>query len=599
MKPIKQSVDRAKDFKGAIVKLVKYCKKYMPFIICAMFLAVAGTVLTILGPDYISDLTNHISNNMMIGIDFDFVLNICFILVAFYSAGLLFNYLQQFIMVNVAQKVAKRFRQDISIKINKIPFKYYDKTTYGNVLSTIINDVDTLGSTINNNVVTIISSLTLLIGSLVMMFITNWIMALVAIASTFIGFILMAIIMAKSQKYFIQQQNTLADLNGHIEEIYSGHDIVKVYNAKEETSQAFKQINSKLYTTAWKSQFFSGLMGPLMGFIGNFGYVAVCVSGALLAMNGVIEIGSIVSFMIYIRLFTQPLSQLAQAFTNIQAGAAASERVFEFLEETELSDESNKTQVLLPENVQGNVEFKNVCFGYDENKIIIPDFSAKVKAGQKIAIVGPTGAGKTTLVNLLMCFYELHSGEILIDGIPTSELKRENIHNLFGMVLQDTWLFEGTIKENLVFNKENVTDEEIQNACRACEIDHFIKTLPKGYDMVLDDNTNISAGQKQLLTIARAMIQNAPMLILDEATSSVDTRTEEVIQKAMDKLTKNRTSFVIAHRLSTIKNADLILVMKDGNIIEKGKHKKLLEENGFYAELYNSQFSSKYDEQPA
>lgn len=599
MKPVKQLADRAKDFKGAIVKLVKYCKKYMPFIICAMFLAVAGTVLTILGPDYISDLTNHISNNMMIGIDFDFVLNICFILVAFYSAGLLFNYLQQFIMVNVAQKVAKRFRQDISIKINKIPFKYYDKTTYGNVLSTIINDVDTLGSTINNNVVTIISSLTLLIGSLVMMFITNWIMALVAIASTFIGFILMAIIMAKSQKYFIQQQNTLADLNGHIEEIYSGHDIVKVYNAKEETSQAFKQINSKLYTTAWKSQFFSGLMGPLMGFIGNFGYVAVCVSGALLAMNGVIEIGSIVSFMIYIRLFTQPLSQLAQAFTNIQAGAAASERVFEFLEETELSDESNKTQVLLPENVQGNVEFKNVCFGYDENKIIIPDFSAKVKAGQKIAIVGPTGAGKTTLVNLLMCFYELHSGEILIDGMPTSELKRENIHNLFGMVLQDTWLFEGTIKENLVFNKENVTDEEIQNACRACEIDHFIKTLPKGYDMVLDDNTNISAGQKQLLTIARAMIQNAPMLILDEATSSVDTRTEEVIQKAMDKLTKNRTSFVIAHRLSTIKNADLILVMKNGNIIEKGKHKKLLEENGFYAELYNSQFSSKYDEQPA
>lgn len=599
MKPVKQSADRVKDFKGAIVKLVKYCKKYMPFIICAMFLAVAGTVLTILGPDYISDLTNHISNNMMIGIDFDFVLNICFTLVAFYSAGLLFNYLQQFIMVNVAQKVAKKFRQDISIKINKIPFKYYDKTTYGNVLSTIINDVDTLGSTINNNVVTIMSSLTLLIGSLVMMFITNWIMALVAIASTFIGFILMAIIMAKSQKYFIQQQNTLADLNGHIEEIYSGHDIVKVYNAKEETSQAFKQINSKLYTTAWKSQFFSGLMGPLMGFIGNFGYVAVCVSGALLAMNGVIEIGSIVSFMIYIRLFTQPLSQLAQAFTNIQAGAAASERVFKFLEETELSDESNKTQVLLPENVQGNVEFKNVCFGYDENKIIIPDFSAKVKAGQKIAIVGPTGAGKTTLVNLLMRFYELNSGEILIDGIPTSELKRENIHNLFGMVLQDTWLFEGTIKENLVFNKENVTDEEIQNACRACEIDHFIKTLPKGYDMVLDDNTNISAGQKQLLTIARAMIQNAPMLILDEATSSVDTRTEEVIQKAMDKLTKNRTSFVIAHRLSTIKNADLILVMKDGNIIEKGKHKKLLEENGFYAELYNSQFSSKYDEQPA
>lgn len=595
----KHKTEKAKDFKGSLVKLMKYSKKYFPLIFCAIFLAVAGTVLIILGPNYLSDLTNHITNNMMIGIDFEFVLKIGLILVSFYSAGFLFNYLQNYITVIVSNKLSKELRQDISKKMNNIPFKYYDKTTYGEILSTIVNDVDTLGYTISNSVVTIISSSALLIGSLVMMFITNWIMAFIAIAATLVGFVIMAVIMAKSQKYFNAQQNSLAELNGHIEEIYSGHDIVKVSNANDETIKSFGKINKKLYVNAWKSQFFSGLMGPLMGFIGNFGYVAVCISGALLVMNGTIGIGSIVSFMIYIRLFTQPLSQIAQAFTNIQSGAAASERVFSFLEEQELSDESSKTLVLEPSQVKGNIEFKNVKFGYDENKIIIPDFSAKVKAGQKIAIVGPTGAGKTTLVNLLMRFYELNDGQITIDGIPSSDLTRENIHDLFGMVLQDTWLFEGTIKENLVFNKENVPDEEIVKACEACGVDHFIRTLPNGYDMVLDDNTAISAGQKQLMTIARAMIQNAPMLILDEATSSVDTRTEELIQKAMDKLTKNRTSFVIAHRLSTIKNADLILVMKDGNIIEKGKHKQLLAANGFYADLYNSQFSSKYTEETA
>lgn len=595
----KHKTEKAKDFKGSLVKLMKYSKKYFPLIFCAIFLAVAGTVLIILGPNYLSDLTNHITNNMMIGIDFEFVLKIGLILVSFYSAGFLFNYLQNYITVVVSNKLSKELRQDISKKMNNIPFKYYDKTTYGEILSTIVNDVDTLGYTISNSVVTIISSSALLIGSLVMMFITNWIMAFIAIAATLVGFVIMAVIMAKSQKYFNAQQNSLAELNGHIEEIYSGHDIVKVSNANDETIKSFGKINKKLYVNAWKSQFFSGLMGPLMGFIGNFGYVAVCISGALLVMNGTIGIGSIVSFMIYIRLFTQPLSQIAQAFTNIQSGTAASERVFSFLEEQELSDESSKTLVLEPSQVKGNIEFKNVKFGYDENKIIIPDFSAKVKAGQKIAIVGPTGAGKTTLVNLLMRFYELNDGQITIDGIPSSDLTRENIHDLFGMVLQDTWLFEGTIKENLVFNKENVSDEEIVKACEACGVDHFIRTLPNGYDMVLDDNTAISAGQKQLMTIARAMIQNAPMLILDEATSSVDTRTEELIQKAMDKLTKNRTSFVIAHRLSTIKNADLILVMKDGNIIEKGKHKQLLAANGFYADLYNSQFSSKYTEETA
>lgn len=595
----KHKTEKAKDFKGSLVKLMKYSKKYFPLIFCAIFLAFAGTVLIILGPNYLSDLTNHITSNMMIGIDFDFVLKIGLILVSFYSAGFLFNYLQNYITVIVSNKLSKELRQDISKKMNNIPFKYYDKTTYGEILSTIVNDVDTLGYTISNSVVTIISSSALLIGSLVMMFITNWIMAFIAIAATLVGFVIMAVIMAKSQKYFNAQQNSLAELNGHIEEIYSGYDIVKVSNANDETIKSFGKINKKLYVNAWKSQFFSGLMGPLMGFIGNFGYVAVCISGALLVMNGTIGIGSIVSFMIYIRLFTQPLSQIAQAFTNIQSGAAASERVFSFLEEQELSDESSKTLVLEPSQVKGNIEFKNVKFGYDENKIIIPDFSAKVKAGQKIAIVGPTGAGKTTLVNLLMRFYELNDGQITIDGIPSSDLTRENIHDLFGMVLQDTWLFEGTIKENLVFNKENVSDEEIVKACEACGVDHFIRTLPNGYNMVLDDNTAISAGQKQLMTIARAMIQNAPMLILDEATSSVDTRTEELIQKAMDKLTKNRTSFVIAHRLSTIKNADLILVMKDGNIIEKGKHKQLLAANGFYADLYNSQFSSKYTEETA
>lgn len=585
--------EKAKNFKLTLKKLLIYCKKYLPLIICAIFLSVSATVLTILGPDYLSKLTDHITSHMFLGIDFGVITRIGIILVSFYAASMIFNYIQHLIMVNVSQKVAKKLRKEISIKINKLPFKYYDKTTYGNVLSTVINDVDTVGSTLNSSIVTLISSITMLVGSLVMMFITNWIMALVAIGSTIIGFVVMAIIMSKSQKYFIQQQNTLADLNGHIEEIYTGHDIVKVYNGKKETTEEFKQINKKLYQSAWKSQFFSGLMMPIMGFVGNFGYVAVCVSGALLTMSGIVSIGAIVSFMIYIRFFTQPLSQLAQAFTSIQSGVAASERVFEFLEEKELADESYKTQTLKFEDVKGNIEFKNIRFGYNDEKIVIPDFSVKVKSGQKIAIVGPTGAGKTTLVNLLMRFYELNGGDITIDGISIYDLKRDNIHGLFGMVLQDTWLFEGTVKENLIFNKENVSDEEIYSACEICGVDHFIKTLPQGYNTVLDDNTSISAGQKQLLTIARAMIQNAPMLILDEATSSVDTRTEELIQKAMDKLTKGRTSFVIAHRLSTIKNADLILVMKDGNIIEKGKHKKLLEENGFYAELYNSQFSNK------
>ena len=581
--------EKSQNFKQSILKLIKYCKSYLPFIICALFLSIAGAVLTILGPNYLGDITNHIASHIFIGIDLDFVLNIGLLLILFYSLSAIFNLIQGFIMASVSQKISKKLRKEITDKINKLELKYFDKTTYGNVLSTIINDVDTIGQSTNSSIVTLFSAITLLVGSTIMMFVTNWIMAFVAIGASVIGFAVMALIMAKSQKYFTMQQNSLADLNGHVEEIYTGHDIVKVYNGTKQTENQFNAINKKLYGSAWKSQFYSGLMGPLMGFIGNFGYVAVCVSGALLVANGMIEIGTIVSFMIYIRLFTQPLSQLAQVFTSLQSTAAASERVFKLLEQGELENEDNKTDFLPPESVKGNIQFKNVKFGYDENKIIIKDLSFDVKSGQKVAIVGPTGAGKTTIVNILMKFYNICEGDILIDGKSIKNLKRENIHDLFGMVLQDTWLFEGSVKDNLIYNN-NASMEKVQEACQACGIDFFIKTLPNGYDTILDDNTSISSGQKQLFTIARAMIQNAPMLILDEATSSVDTRTEIIIQNAMDSLTKNRTSFVIAHRLSTIKNADLILVLKDGDIVEKGNHEELLKQNGAYAELYNSQF---------
>ena len=521
-------------------------------------------------------------------VDIEKIFKICITLVILYIVAYFANFFQGFIMATVNQKVSQDMRGAISKKINRIPLKYYDTTSYGDILSRITNDVDTIGQTLNNSISTLIGAGALFIGSLIMMFVTNWIMALSGIVATLIGFILMNVIIKKSQKYFIMQQNVLGQANGYVEEAYSGQEIIKAYNAEDEVQTKFEKINQKLYVSGWKSQFFSGLMQPLMSFIGNFGYVVVCVVGAVLVHYGYINFSVIIAIMIYIRLFTQPLSQLAQGVTNLQSTAAASERVFEFLEVEELSNEDDLNKKV--EKVKGNVEFKHVHFGYNPDKIIINDFSATIKSGQKVAIVGPTGAGKTTLVNLLMKFYDINSGDIIIDGVSIKDMKREDVHDLFGMVLQDTWLFNGTIKENIRYNKQDVTDEQVVEACKVAGIDHFIRTLPNGYDTILDDNTNISAGQKQLLTIARAMVENAPMLILDEATSSVDTRTEILIQQAMDKLTENRTSFVIAHRLSTIKNADLILVLKDGDIVEQGNHEELLKKGGFYADLYNSQF---------
>lgn len=521
-------------------------------------------------------------------INLDNIFKICMILVVIYLVAYVVNFVQGFIMATVNQRVSRDLRSRISVKINKLPLKYFDKVSYGEVLSRVSNDVDTIGQTLNNSVNTLIGAAALFIGSLIMMFVTNWIMAISGVVATIIGFVLMIVIISKSQKYFVAQQNVLGQVNGFVEEAYSGQEIIKAYNAEEDTTGAFEVINKKLYSSAWKSQFYSGLMQPLMGFIGNLGYVVVCVVGAVLVHYNIINFSVIVAIMIYIRLFTQPLSQLAQGVTNLQSTAAASERVFEFLDQEEMPDESMLTKKL--ENIKGEVEFKHVKFGYTPEKMIIKDFSVKIRPGQKVAIVGPTGAGKTTLVNLLMKFYNVNDGDILIDGVSIKDISRENVHAIFGMVLQDTWLFQGSVKENIRYSKTDVTDEMIVSACKECGIDHFIRTLEHGYDTILDDNTNISAGQKQLMTIARAMVENAPMLILDEATSSVDTRTELLIQKAMDKLTENRTSFVIAHRLSTIKNADIILVMKDGDIIETGNHEELIKKNGFYADLYNSQF---------
>lgn len=585
----RRPAEKSKDFKGTWMKIIRYCKRYLAGIVVALICAVAGTILTILGPDKLSDLTKVITEGIATGIDMERVKSIGLTLVAFYVGSAILSFGQQFIMATVTQNVTKQLRSDISGKINRLPMAYYNKTSTGDVLSRVTNDVDMISQSMNQSIGNLVSAVALFFGSLIMMFKTNVIMTLTAVIATMIGFGLMSLITSHSQKYFSRQQANLGALNGHIEEIYSGHTVVKAYNGEKNAKKVFDELNNNLRDSAFKAQSLSGLMQPLMAFIGNFGYVAVCVMGAVLTMKGYIGFEVIVAFMMYIRLFTQPLAQIAQATQSLQSAAAAGERVFAFLGAEEMSDESDKTEKL--GKAEGYVDFEHVKFGYeDTDKIIIHDFSAKAKPGQKIAIVGPTGAGKTTLVNLLMRFHEIQSGDIKIDGISTRDMKREEVRSQFCMVLQDTWLFEGTVRENLVYNTENASEEKIEAACKAVGLDHFIRTLPHGYDTILNDQVSLSQGQKQQLTIARAMIADKPMLILDEATSSVDTRTELQIQKAMDALMQNRTSFVIAHRLSTIKNADLILVLKDGDIIESGNHEELLAKGGFYADLYNSQF---------
>ena len=655
--------DKAKDFKGAMKRLFSELKPFKILIFIAIVLAILGSIMSIIAPNKLSDLTDKISEGLVVNkdnmqtlsekvkqnfmtqnmqeieidgtkisiedqtkfmeimssmdenssatdlyskldemperiktvvepkMDMDGVKKIAITLACLYIASALFTFIQSIAMTDVANKFAKSLRSRISYKINKLPLRYYDKHLIGDILSRVTNDIDTIAQSMNQSLATLVSATVLFLGTIVMMFYTNWIMALTAIGASLIGFIFMFGILGKSQKYFVARQVELGKLNGHIEEIYSGLNVVKAYNGGKLANEKFDILNKNVYEANRKSQFLSGLMQPLMNFIGNFGYVAVCIVGAILTMKNMISFGVIVAFITYVRLFTSPLSQIAQAMTSLQSTGAASERVFEFLDEEEMQDESKFTKKLDKATVKGDIEFENVVFQYDNNpKPTIQNFSAKAKAGQKIAIVGPTGAGKTTLVNLLMKFYDINSGDIKIDGVSTKELTRENIHDLFTMVLQDTWLFDGTIKENIVYNTENVTDEQVKEVCKVVGLDHFIKTLPKGLNTELSDNDEVSAGQKQLLTIARGMLNKTPFLILDEATSNVDTRTEELVQKAMDKLTEGKTSFIIAHRLSTIKNADLIFVVDNGNIIEQGNHEELMEKHGFYADLYNSQF---------
>lgn len=648
-KPMNGKVpETSKNFGASIKRLFKSLDKWKYLFITSLVLALVSAILSLISPNKLSDLTNIITDGIKPNINEKIISDImqddtisienkkefsdflkesktkdektllkefdklpkpiynkikpkinmvkvkktAILLGSLYIISALLSYIETIIMTIISNNFSKKLRTNISKKINTLPLKYFDSHETGDVLSRVTNDVDTINQNMNNSLSTLVTSITLFIGSIIMMFITNWTMALTAILSSIIGFIFMGIILKNSQKYFIKRQKELGDLNGYIEEIYSGHNVVKAYNGEKEAFKYFNKLNKKLYTSNRKSAFYSGLMQPIMMFVGNFGYVAVCVVGAILTMKGYITFGVIVAFMVYVRLFTNPLAQIAQAMTNLQSTAAASERVFEFLDETEMADEKDKTGKLDKNKVSGKIEFKNVLFGYDDNKTIIKNFNVTVNPGEKVAIVGPTGAGKTTLVNLLMKFYEIKSGDILIDDVSIHNLTRENIHDLFIMVLQDTWLFNGTIKENLKFNSKNVTEEEIINSCKYIGIDHFIKTLPGGIDSIVSDNDSISGGQKQLLTITRGLIKNAPFLILDEATSNVDTRTEELVAKAMDKLTHGRTSFIIAHRLSTIKNADLILVMNEGNIIEQGTHDELMEKNGFYADLYNSQFKN-------
>ncbi|MBR3489992.1 MAG: ABC transporter ATP-binding protein [Bacilli bacterium] len=642
--------EKSKDFKGAMKKLFASLNKWKYLVIVSLVLALISAILALITPNKLSNLTDTItegirpqinentireilasedisdqdksafiemahemekegnSDNNGIGslakldtlsepvkekikpiMDLDKIKGIAIILLALHAVSAILNFIQAFTLTTVSNRYAKNLRAKISTKINKLPLRYFDSHETGDVLSRITNDVDMVAQNMDNTMSTLVTSITLLLGSTLMMFITNWVMAITAIIASIIGFAFSAFILKRSQKYFTARQKELGKMNGHIEEVYSGHNVIKTCNATKLVTDEFDELNKSLYDCNRKSQFLSGLMGPTMGFVGNLGYVAVCIVGAILTSNNIITFGVIVAFMIYVRMFTNPLSQIAQALTALQSIAAASERVFEFLEENEMAEEKTGFKKLKREDAKGKIEFKNVKFGYDEGKTIIKNFNLTATPGEKIAIVGPTGAGKTTMVNLLMKFYEIKDGDIIIDGISTKELTRENIHDLFIMVLQDTWLFDGTVRDNLKFNNE-VRDETIWDACSTVGVDHFIRTLPGQLDAEIDNSDSISQGQKQLLTIARGMIKDAPFLILDEATSSVDTRTEEIVQRAMDKLTIGRTSFIIAHRLSTIKNANLILVMNEGNIVEQGTHEELMKKNGFYADLYNSQF---------
>lgn len=575
---------------SAMKKIIEYMKGSVGIVAVALVLAALGAVLTIIGPDKVGEITDLIADGLMTGIDLKAVARVGIFLGAIYISSSLFTFIQQYIMATVTLKMSYRMRSDLSRKINCVPQKYFNSHSQGDILSRITNDVSTLQQGLTNSLPTIISAAAQFVGCLIMMFVTEWRLALISLFITFLGLFLIVFIMSKSQKFFLDRQESLGKLNGYVEEMYSGHEVVRISRGAGNVKKHFGGLNEAVYNANWKSQFLSGIMQPLMNVIGNLAYVAVCVFGSMLALNGTITFGVIISFILYVRLFTSPLGQIAQGMTNMQTASASAQRIFDFIESEELSDESDKSSEM-PE-VKGNVSFENVRFSYPDtpDKVIIKNFSAEVKAGQKVAIVGPTGAGKTTMVNLLMRFFEINSGSISIDGTPISQLSRETVHNMFSMVLQDTWLFEGTVRENLVYNMEGISDESLERVCKACGLDKFVHTLSEGFDTVLSESVAISAGQKQLLTIARAMLQNAPMLILDEATSSVDTRTELLIQRAMDKLTKGRTSFVIAHRLSTIKNADLILVMRDGDVIESGNHETLMAKGGFYAELYNSQF---------
>ena len=583
--------EKPKNIKSSMLELLRYLKPWYKPIVISLIFSLVGTLLTIIAPDKLADLTNNISDGLQTGIDMDLIIKSILIILAIYISANLVTCAASYIMITVMQKLAWSMRTSISQKINKLPLKFFDKVTVGDVLSRITNDVDTISSALNSSITTLVQAVVQFVGVTIIMFATSGRLALTAIGSSILGFVLMFFIVSRSRKYFRQQQQNLGDMNGHVEEMYSGHNIVRAYGATAQSKKEFDRINDNLYNSAWKSQFFSGMLMPLMGFVGNLGYVAVCIVGATLTMSGAIRFGTVIAFISYVKLFTNPLSQISQAVSSLMSAGAAGERVFGFLAEEEMPDDSGCTAHI--DHIRGKVEFENVRFGYDEDKPIIHDFSADIEPGQKVAIVGYTGAGKTTMVNLLMRFYELWSGQIKIDGVPVSEMRRSDVHAMFGMVLQDTWLFDGTYRENIAYGKPGVTDEQVEAACKLVGLDHYIKTLPKGYDTELNDRSSLSAGQRQLLTIARAMVENAPMIILDEATSSVDTRTEVLVQKAMDRLTRGRTSFVIAHRLSTIRDADLILVMDKGDIVESGTHEQLLEKGGLYKELYTSQFENK------